>query len=192
MHGLSPSSSGGPSPGGTDDGGANNLGFGGDGRGNKGGGGPPEDDDPQATNYAEEYGCGNTDSEFQLVNAKSITINQFRGRNLHTIPYLQFNNATTRLILVQGKVGEELLDILDGMEQCGDQRFTKEDLNEIVTKRPKIYKYDRAINFVLLNYTTGIAHGRVKYGVERGPDAWRKLCNRYVLLAEELQNIPIR
>lgn len=35
----------------------------------------------------------------------------FSGRNVQVNPYLPFNNAPRRLIFVQGKDGEELLDI---------------------------------------------------------------------------------
>ena len=93
---------------------------------------------------------------------------------------------------MQGKDGEELLDILDDVEQFGDDKVTKQDLRELANKYPKVYQYDRAVRFALLNYTTGVAHARIKYGVEGGRDAWRKLYNRYVPLADDLQNILIR
>ena len=38
----------------------------------------------------------------------------------------------------------------------------------------------------------GIAQSIVKYGVEGGFDAWRRFDNRYVPVAENLQNINIR
>ena len=78
------------------------------------------------------------------------------------------------------------------MEQCADETFTKEDLQDLSNRVPKAYQYDRAVRLVLLNYTTGLAHGRIKYGVECGLDAWRKLYNRYIPLAEDLRNILIR
>lgn len=85
-------------------------------------------------------------------------------------------------MLVQGSDGEELLDILDEIEQSGEEQITKEDLRDLSRKCQNIYQYDRAIRLALSNYTTGVAYGRVKYGVECGLDAWRKLCNRYVPL----------
>ena len=81
---------------------------------------------------------------------------------------------------------------MDEIEQAGDDKITKEDLKDMSNKCRKIYQYDRAIKLALLNYTTGVAHGRVRFGVECGLDAWRKLYNRYVPLAEDLQNILIR
>ena len=94
-------------------------------------------------------------------------------------------------MLVQGKDGEESLDILDGVEQLGEQKFNKEDLEEIVRVCPEIYQYDRAITLALLIYTIGTAHGRVKFDVECGLDAWRKFYNRHVFLAEDMQHILI-
>lgn len=52
----------------------------------------------------------------------------FSGRNVQISPYLQFYNATTQLVLVQGKDGDELFDILDEMQQCGDERSIEEDI----------------------------------------------------------------
>lgn len=78
------------------------------------------------------------------------------------------------------------------MEQSGDVKVTKEDLRDLVAQYLELYQYDRAVKFASLNYTTGVAHGRVKYGFEGGLDAWRKLYHRYVPLADDLQNIPIR
>lgn len=95
-------------------------------------------------------------------------------------------------MLVQGKDGEEPLNILDEVEQRGDDKLTKTDLQDLANKRPKINQYDRAVWLALLNYTTGMAHGRAKYGVECGPNAWRKLYNWHVPLADDQQNISIR
>ena len=94
--------------------------------------------------------------------------------------------------MVQGKDGDELLNILDDVEQCGDEKFTKEDLRSTSIRHPKVYQYDRAVMLALLRYTTGTAYARVTYGVECGLDAWRTFYNRYVPLAEDLQNISTR
>lgn len=123
---------------------------------------------------------------------RNINITLFNGRNIQSNPYLPFNNALRRLVLVQGKDGEELLDILDDVEQFGDDKVIKQDLRELATKYLKVYQYDRTVRFTLLNYTTGAAHGRIKYGVEGGLGAWRKIYNRYVPLADDLQHILIR
>ena len=177
------SSSDGSSPGRSDGGAINNLALGRD-DGDQGGSGEPPDDDElhTANHYTGGSNNDRQDREFQLVNARNINIVPFSGKNVQTNPYLPFNNALRRLILVQGKDGEELLDILDEVEQCGDDKFTKEDLKDIANRCPKIYQYDRAVKLALLNYITGTAHGRVKYGVEGGLDAWRELYNRYVPL----------
>ena len=63
-------------------------------------------------------------------------------------------------------------------------RFTREML--------KATEYDRSIKVALTNWTQGIAQGLVEHGTECGFDAWRKLCNRYVPLADDMQNISIR
>ena len=59
-------------------------------------------------------------------------------------------------------------------------------------QRPKIYEYDRAIKAALLNWTSGIVNNMIKFNVEGAFDAWRELYNRYIPLAEDMQNIFIR
>ena len=53
-------------------------------------------------------------------------------------------------------------------------------------------EYDTAIKSALLNWTTGIAYNLIRYNTHNGFDAWRKLCNRYVPFAEDLQDILIQ
>ena len=150
------------SPGGSGNGELNDMGV--DPGGRDGGGDEPHDDDGlQLINCLGGSNYDKYHREFQLVNARNIII----------IP----------------PSGKELLDILDEVEQCGDDKFIEDHLKETVIKRPEVYQYDRAVRLALRNYITGVAHGRVKYGVEFGFDAWRKLYNRYVLLAEDLQSI---
>ena len=192
IYSPSQSSKDGDSPGEGDDKDLHNLGYGGSGNNSGGHGSPPDGNEEPVTASANTNNYGRDDKEFQLVNARIITITPFSGRNLPANPHLPFNNALRRLILLQGKDGEQLLDILDEVEQCGGDKFTKQDLQELSIRCPKIYQYDRAIKLALLNYIIGMAHGRVKYGVECGLDAWRKLYHRYVPLAEDLQNILIR
>lgn len=148
-------SSGGDTGGGHSGGDMNNVGL-----GNGGGGhGDPRGDDPEGD--GEQYtATGNgrydntNDRKFQLVNYRNINILPFSGRNLSTNPYLPFNNSLRRLILVQGKAGDDLLQILDDVEKLGAEKFTKEDLEELAEEHPKAYEYDRAIKLALLNFTT--------------------------------------
>ena len=100
-----------------------------------------------------------------------------------------FSNALRRLIFAQGSDGALLLKILDKIEALGNTKFTNERLNKIINKYPKVAEYETAITAALLNWTTGVANSQVKYGVCNGLDAWRKLYNRYVPLADDLQNI---
>ena len=85
-----------------------------------------------------------------------------------------------------------MLSILDEIEQVGDETLTKEDLNDLCNRYANAYQFDRAVRLVLFNYITGVAHGRVKVWVGGGLDEWRKLYNRYVQFAEDLENILIR
>ena len=62
----------------------------------------------------------------------------------------------------------------------------------MVIKYPKAAQFDAAIKSTLLNWTTGVVNNQVRYGVCNGFDAWRKLYNRYVPLADDLQNIFIQ
>ena len=43
-----------------------------------------------------------------------------------------------------------------------------------------------------MNWTSGVAQGLIKHGVDNGLDAWRKLYHKYVPLAEDLQNLLIQ
>lgn len=113
----------------------------------------------------------------------------FTARNLQANPCLQSNNALRRLILVQGKAGEELLQIFDDVERCGADKFTKEDLDELAKEYPGASEYDRAIELPLFNFITGLAHGRIRYRVGCALGAWRKVFHRYVLPADDLQNM---
>ena len=170
---------------------------GGGGGGGGGGNGDPRDEDPDGNN--DRYttvGNGRydnrSDREFQFVNHRNINIVPFSGRHLTTNPYLPFNYSVRRLTLVQGKVGDDLLEMPDDAEKLGAEKLTKEDLEDSAEHHPKAYEYDRAIKLAFLNCIIGLAHGRVKYGVEGGLDARRTLYHRYVPLAENLQNIMVR
>ena len=114
-------------------GGVNNLGLGGNGGRDNGHGGPPDDEEPTINNYARANDYERPDSEFQLVNARNISITLFSGRNVQSNPYLPFNNAPRRLVLVQGQHGEELLKIFDDVEQFGDDKVNEQDLKQLAT-----------------------------------------------------------
>ena len=130
--------------------------------------------------------------EFRLVNPRNIVINTFTGKNLAINPYIQLNNQIRKLIVTMGEDGEDLLEILDIVEKFGKRIFTTAHLKELKKKRPKAYQYDRAVNAALLNWTGGIAQGLVRFGTQGGLDAWRKLYNKYIPLAEDMQGILIR
>ena len=119
-----------------EDAGINDVTFGAGGNGHRDGDDSP-DGDGQPT-FANDYSNndGKEDREFQLVNARSINITPFCGRNVQANPGLPFNNAFRRLILVQGKDGEELLDIFDEIEQAGDDKISKEDFKDMSRKCP--------------------------------------------------------
>ena len=54
---------------------------------------------------------------------------------------------------------------------------------------PKVAEFETAIKAALLNWTSGVVNNMIKYGVLNGFDVWRTLHHKYVLLAEDLQNI---
>ena len=170
-----------------------------------GGGEPPEDDngrpgspgDPEPRDYNNRYigGNGGEDrkgKEFQLVNHRNLNIVQFTGKQFSSNPYMPFNNAIRDLILTQEQDGEELIEILELVESFGGEKIINNYLDNLFKLRPKVYEYSRAVKAALMNWIGGVAKGLVKHGVEHGLDAWRKLYHKYVLLAEDLQNLLIQ
>ena len=155
-------------------------------------GDPRDVEDNLGRRHQREYADDEHSKEFRLVNPRNITITTFIGKNLHNNPYFIFNNQLRRLILIMGKDGDELLEILDVMEKLGGRKFTRQLLAEYHKDYPKIYEYDRVVKAALLNWTAGLAQGLVTYGNEGGLDAWRKMYNKYVPLADDLQHILIR
>ena len=91
--------------------------------------------------------------------------------------------------MAQVQDGEMLLQVLDKIEKLGDNKYTNEQLNELVKVYPKAIELEIAIKTAFFNWTSGIANNLVRYGVYNGFDALRKLYNKYVPLAEDLQNI---
>ena len=154
-----------------------NLGLGdngdrdGDGGGSGAGGNVDYDNDHNRNN---RYGGGRK-HEFALVSPRNVTITTFTGRNLHTNPYMPFNNALRRLMLAQGQDGEMLLQVLDKIEKLGNNKYTNEQLTELGKVYPKATEFEIAIKTALINWTAGIANNLVRYGVCNGFDAWRKL-----------------
>ena len=163
--------------------------------GNDGDGG---DDDGPDDNYntiqLDNGGGGRTDrsKEFILVTPRNISIPTFTGKTLNSNPYLPFNNAIRRLVMAQGADGDTLLIILDKVEKMGTNTFTNDMRKELTGVYSKAPEFDRAIRAALLNWTSGIAKGLVQHNVANGLDAWRKLYNRYIPLASDLQDILIR
>ena len=160
--------------------------------GGNGGGGSDGDPNEGDGIYQGRGGRDDRGKEFSLVNPRNINIPMFTGKSLNINPYLPFNNAIRRLILAQGADGDVLLTILDKVEKMGGATFTNEVLAELTTKYPKAGEWNRAIQAALLNWTNGIAKGLVQHNVHNGFDAWRKLYNRYIPLASDLQDLLIR
>ena len=110
---------------------------------------------------------------------------------MHTNLYLHINKAIKRLIFAQGADAEILLRVLDKFEVLGPNKYINEQLQAAIAKNPKVAEFDTVIKAALFNWTTGTAHSITQHGVNNGFDAWRKLYNRYVFLAQDLQNIFI-
>lgn len=130
--------------------------------------------------------------EFRLVNLRNVSVTPFTGKNLQANPYIKFNNHIRRLILTLRSDGEELVAILNKVEKFCNNKYTLKDLAKLAKDAPEAREYDRSIKAELLNRTSGIAQGLIEYGTEGGFDAWRKLYNKYVPLADDMQNILIR
>ena len=105
---------------------------------------------------------------------------------------MPFNNAIHRLILAQGPDGEILLKLLDTIEALGNNKYTNEQLQQIISIHPKVAEFEVAVRAALLMWTSGVANNLVRYSVCNGFDAWRKLYNKYVPLAEDLRSIFIQ
>ena len=90
---------------------------------------------------------------------------------------MAFNNAIRRLVLVQGKEGDQVIKISNHVETYGTNRFTVQHLAKLTLQAPYVGEYDRAIHNALLNWTSGVPHGLIKHRGDGGLDAWRKLYN---------------
>ena len=129
--------------------------------------------------------------EFLFVKSSNVIITIFTGFNLNRNPYIPFNKSLRKFIITQGHDGEELLKILDHIETYGDVKFTNVKLKALADIYLKVYEYVRATNAALLNWIEGAAHGLVEHGCDNGSDVWRRLYNRYIPAAEDLQNLPM-
>ena len=167
---------------------------------NPGGQEPPDDDDDgddpdyRAPDRRHNRGYGEEDrgKEFRLVNPRNIINITFIDKQLQSNPYLKFSNQIRRLALAMGQEGEQVVSIPNTMETLGNKKYTMLDLERFTRDVLKAMEYDRLIKAALFNWTSGIAQGLVEHGTECGFDAWRKLYNRYVPLADDMQNIMIR
>ena len=163
--------------------------------GESNGGGSPGDPNGNGSNTVHrrwnirDDGDDRKRREFLLVKSSNINITIFAGFNLNKNPFIPFNKAIRKLILTQGGDGEELLKILDSIEIYGEQKFTNTNLRALSEIYPKAYEYARAVNAALLNWTEGAAQGLVEHGCDNGLDAWRRLYNRYIPGADDLQNL---
>ena len=122
-----------------------------DGDGVGGGDGPGAGVEAGNGSDRDARGNGSKRHEFALVNPRNININSFIGRNLHTNPYMPFNNSILRFILAQGQDGEALLQILDTMESLGGTRYIDDQLRGLIAEYPKVAEFEIAIKVALLN-----------------------------------------
>ena len=83
----------------------------------------------------------------------NIIIQVFSGQDLNSNPYRPFNKSLNRLIYNQGADGEQLLEILEGVEKYGATKFDNVNLQILLQQYPKAAEYNRAITSLLLNYT---------------------------------------
>lgn len=121
-----------------------------------------------------------------MVKSGNVIIQIFSVNNLKKIFFCLFSNKSLKgVIYNQGVGGEQLLQILEGVETHGATKFDNSKLQILFKRHPKASEYNRAIISLLLNYAIGIAKGMVEHGVENGFDAWRRLCHHYIFLAEE-------
>ena len=81
------------------------------------------------------------------------------------------------------------MKVLDHIETDGDQKFRSANSRALADLYPKAYEYARAVNAALLNWTEGAALALIEHGCDNGLDVWRRLCNRYIPWADDLQNL---
>ena len=131
----------------------NNLGRGNGSSGNGGGDDAPGDSGNGSGKgtIGKGFGYGNKRVEFTLVKSSNITISIFSGSNLNAQPYLIFYKSIKRLIYNQGSDGEQLLEILEGVEKFGAIKFDNAKLQILLQQYPKAAEYNRGITSLLLN-----------------------------------------
>ena len=105
---------------------------------------------------------------------------------------MPFDKAIRKLIRAQGPKGLTLLQILDNVEMYGSRPYDDNKLEALAQQCPRACEYNTGIIAALETYTSDIAEGMTKYGVCNAFDAWRRLYNHYVPLAEDLQHILIQ
>ena len=137
-------------------------------------------------------GVDKSTKEFMLVNPRNVIVPSFSGFTLNSKPYMPFNKAMRKLIRAQGIDGELMLEVLIEVEKYCNTPFDNDKFHDLILQCPKAAQFNAAVQAALENYTTDVAEGMVRYGVLNGIDAWRRLYNHYVFLAEELQDILIQ
>ena len=128
-------------------------------------------------------------NEFTLVNSRNIEMKKFSGEHNSKMTYLEFNDSQRELVGIKGRHGIVLNKILTWAEQQGDAIITDIALEKLEAAVPKIWEYNRAIHASLKNWTDGEAKRLIKYEVNGGIDAWRKLYMEYIPLAQTRQDI---
>ena len=102
---------------------------------------------------------------------------------------VQCNDSQRELVGIKGRHGAIRNRLLTWAEQQGDIIITNAVLEKFENTVPQIWEYNRAIHASLKNWTDGEANRFIKYEVEGGIDAWRKLYIEYIPLAQTRQDI---
>ena len=103
--------------------------------------------------------------------------------------YFEFNDSQRELVGIKGRHGTNLNTILTWAEQQGDVIITDVELEKLEVAVLKIWEYDRAIHASLKIWTDVEAKRFIKYEVNGGIDAWRKVYIEYIPLEQTRQDI---
>ena len=163
---------------------------GGKGRDNEGGG--DDGDEPRGTTIRNAGGDRddyNTTGEFTLVNSRNIDMKKFTGDSNCKLTYMEFNENQREVVNIKGTQGEVLKHILTWVEERGDKPITNIELAKLERLVPKIWEYIRAVHVALKGWKEGVANKLIKYGIDGGIDAWRRLYAEYIPLSQTKQDI---
>ena len=158
----------------------------GGGKGSGDGGGDDNGDGETETCRRQDFAkdsCNNG-SEFTLVNSRNIEMKRFTGGSNSKMSYLEFNDSQRELVGIKGKDGDVLNSILTWAEQQRGKRIDDTMHAEIGKHVPKVWKYNRAIHASFKNWTEGDAKRLIRYELNGGTDAWRKLYVEYIPMAQ--------